>query len=173
MVQEGWRCGAVDEPLVELETDKVTIEVPAPAAGVLTDVAVKDGETVAVGALLVRSRKAPSSAGESAAASGGGRAAAGCSCASSAAPAAAKPVVPKAPAADVPPAPSVRKIAAETGMDAASVAGTGKDGGLPRRYAGGDRARRSRPTPSRHPPPPSRCARRRRPTMPHARSACG
>src|ERR1041385_8397558 len=43
---------AVDEPLVELETDKVTIEVPAPAAGVLTDIAAKDGETVAVGALL-------------------------------------------------------------------------------------------------------------------------
>src|SRR5580658_1279474 len=43
---------AVDEPLVELETDKVTIEVPAPAAGVLADVAVKDGDTVAVGALL-------------------------------------------------------------------------------------------------------------------------
>src|SRR5947207_5110487 len=43
---------AVDEPLVELETDKVTIEVPAPAAGVLSDVAAKDGETVAVGALL-------------------------------------------------------------------------------------------------------------------------
>ncbi|MGA7429918.1 MAG: biotin/lipoyl-containing protein, partial [Xanthobacteraceae bacterium] len=43
---------AVDEPLVELETDKVTIEVPAPAAGVLTDLAAKDGDTVAVGALL-------------------------------------------------------------------------------------------------------------------------
>src|SRR5579862_8320222 len=43
---------AVDEPLVELETDKVTIEVPAPAAGVLADVAAKDGDTVAVGALL-------------------------------------------------------------------------------------------------------------------------
>src|ERR1700742_2484996 len=43
---------AVDEPLVELETDKVAIEVPAPAAGVLSDIAVKDGETVAVGALL-------------------------------------------------------------------------------------------------------------------------
>src|SRR6266404_8540461 len=42
----------VDEPLVELETDKVTIEVPAPAAGVLSDIAAKDGETVAVGALL-------------------------------------------------------------------------------------------------------------------------
>ena len=43
---------AADEPLVELETDKVTVEVPAPAAGVLSDIAVKDGETVEVGALL-------------------------------------------------------------------------------------------------------------------------
>src|SRR6478609_6566587 len=43
---------AVDEPLVELETDKVTIEVPAPAAGVLSGIEAKDGETVAVGALL-------------------------------------------------------------------------------------------------------------------------
>ena len=43
---------AVDEPLVELETDKVTLEVPAPAAGVLAEIAAKDGETVAVGALL-------------------------------------------------------------------------------------------------------------------------
>ena len=41
---------AVDELLVELETDKVTIEVPAPAAGVLCDIAAKDGETVGVGA---------------------------------------------------------------------------------------------------------------------------
>src|ERR1700704_3768826 len=43
---------AVDEPLVELETDKVTIEVPAPAAGVLSEIAARDGQTVAVGALL-------------------------------------------------------------------------------------------------------------------------
>src|SRR6185295_6543174 len=43
---------AVDEPLVELETDKVTIEVPAPAAGTLSAIAAKDGDTVAVGALL-------------------------------------------------------------------------------------------------------------------------
>ncbi|RAI38802.1 biotin/lipoyl-containing protein, partial [Rhodoplanes roseus] len=43
---------SVDEPLVELETDKVTIEVPAPAAGTLSEIAVADGETVAVGALL-------------------------------------------------------------------------------------------------------------------------
>src|SRR6202049_2433157 len=43
---------AVDEPLVELETDKVTIEVPAPAAGVLSEIAARDGETVAGGAKL-------------------------------------------------------------------------------------------------------------------------
>src|SRR5205085_5629733 len=43
---------AVDEPLVEIETDKVTIEVPAPASGVLAEIVAKDGDTVAVGALL-------------------------------------------------------------------------------------------------------------------------
>src|SRR5580765_3036997 len=41
---------AVDEPLVELETDKVTVEVPAPSAGVLADMKVPQGSTVAVGA---------------------------------------------------------------------------------------------------------------------------
>src|SRR5437588_8863182 len=53
---------AAEEPLVELETDKVTIEVPAPASGVLAEVAARDGETVAVGALLGQIRdgaKAP------------------------------------------------------------------------------------------------------------------
>src|SRR5215467_9503024 len=43
---------AADEPLVELETEKVTIEVPAPTAGVLSEIVAKDGETVAIGALL-------------------------------------------------------------------------------------------------------------------------
>src|SRR3569833_4200918 len=43
---------AVDAPLVELETDKVTLEVPAPAAGVLGDIAAKNGDTVGVGAIL-------------------------------------------------------------------------------------------------------------------------
>ncbi|MGY3463559.1 pyruvate/2-oxoglutarate dehydrogenase complex dihydrolipoamide acyltransferase (E2) component [Bradyrhizobium sp. LM6.11] len=43
---------AVDEPLVELETDKVTIEVPAPSAGTLSEIVAADGATVAVGALL-------------------------------------------------------------------------------------------------------------------------
>src|SRR5512147_1653663 len=41
-----------DEPLVELETDKITLEVPAPAAGTIEAISAKDGETVGVGALL-------------------------------------------------------------------------------------------------------------------------
>ncbi|TIW00120.1 MAG: dihydrolipoamide succinyltransferase, partial [Mesorhizobium sp.] len=43
---------AADEPLVELETDKVTVEVPAAGAGTLAEITVKEGETVNVGALL-------------------------------------------------------------------------------------------------------------------------
>lgn len=43
---------AADEPLVELETDKVTVEVPAAAAGMLSEIAAKEGDTVGVGALL-------------------------------------------------------------------------------------------------------------------------
>ncbi|CDZ40101.1 Pyruvate/2-oxoglutarate dehydrogenase complex, dihydrolipoamide acyltransferase component, partial CDS, partial [Neorhizobium galegae bv. officinalis] len=41
-----------DEPLLELETDKVTVEVPSPAAGVLTEIVAANGETVGLGALL-------------------------------------------------------------------------------------------------------------------------
>src|SRR4029079_5446971 len=86
---------AVDEPLVELETDKVTIEVPAPAAGVLSDIAVKDGETVAVGALLGQIKE-------------GAGAAPPAKAAPAAAPAAAAPAQPAA--VDTPLAPSVRKM---------------------------------------------------------------
>ena len=118
---------AVDEPLVELETDKVTIEVPAPAAGVLADVAVKDGDTVAVGALLGQIKE-----GAGAAPAAKAKAEAPAKATAPAAPqaAAAKPApsAPKAPAADMPLAPSVRKLAAESGVDAATVAGNGKDG---------------------------------------------
>ena len=127
---------AVDEPLVELETDKVTIEVPAPTAGVLADVAANDGDTVAVGALLGRIKE-----GEAATAK-------------------AAPVAPGRPnqkteinAAEEQPrpkpqprpsltphaeerkatageavAPSVRKLAAESGLDVSTIPGTGKDG---------------------------------------------
>jgi 2-oxoglutarate dehydrogenase E2 component (dihydrolipoamide succinyltransferase) len=115
---------AVDEPLVELETDKVTIEVPAPAAGVLTDVAVKDGETVAVGALLGAIKEGAAGA---AAAKPAAKAAEAPPPAAPA-PAAAKPAPGTAPAAAGALAPSVRKIAVETGIDAAGVPGTGKDG---------------------------------------------
>jgi 2-oxoglutarate dehydrogenase E2 component (dihydrolipoamide succinyltransferase) len=118
---------AVDEPLVELETDKVTIEVPAPAAGVLTDVAVKDGDTVAVGALLGAIKEGAGAAPAKSAtkpADGTPRAAP---------PPPPKPAPAAAPApakaaADIPLAPSVRRIAAETGVDPSAVPGTGKDG---------------------------------------------
>jgi 2-oxoglutarate dehydrogenase E2 component (dihydrolipoamide succinyltransferase) len=110
---------AVDEPLVELETDKVTIEVPAPSAGVLGEIAAKDGETVAVGALLGQIN-------DGAAAPAAKPAAAPAKAAAAApAPAAAPP---KAVAADAPLAPSVRKLATESGVDASTVPGSGKDG---------------------------------------------
>ena len=48
---------AADEPLVELETDKVTVEVPAPASGVLSEIMVKTGDTVAVGVGARRHRR--------------------------------------------------------------------------------------------------------------------
>jgi 2-oxoglutarate dehydrogenase E2 component (dihydrolipoamide succinyltransferase) len=105
---------AVDEPLVELETDKVTIEVPAPAAGVLSDIAAKDGDTVAVGALLGQIKESAGAPSAKPAA---------------AAPAAKSPEPSKAAtSADLPLAPSVRKLAVETGMDPAAVPGTGKGG---------------------------------------------
>jgi 2-oxoglutarate dehydrogenase E2 component (dihydrolipoamide succinyltransferase) len=107
-----------DEPLVELETDKVTVEVPAPAAGVLEKILVKDGETVGVGAVL----------GSIVEGAGGAKAAP-----AKAAPVSTKTVTAKAapgraPAADMPLMPSVRKLAAESGVDPAMLSGSGKDG---------------------------------------------
>jgi 2-oxoglutarate dehydrogenase E2 component (dihydrolipoamide succinyltransferase) len=114
---------AVDEPLVELETDKVTIEVPAPTAGTLGEIVAKDGETVAVGALL----------GQISEGAGGAKPAA--TAAKPAEPAPAKPAAAAAPApaqksppADAPQAPSVRKLSAESGVDASTVPGSGRDG---------------------------------------------
>jgi 2-oxoglutarate dehydrogenase E2 component (dihydrolipoamide succinyltransferase) len=125
---------AVDEPLVELETDKVTIEVPAPAAGVLGEISAKDGDTVAVGALLGEIKEGAAAAAKAAPAPSAAKP----SAAAVPAPPAAQPAAPKPAAAvavkssdapfDAPLAPSVRKLAAESGVDAASVAGSGKDG---------------------------------------------
>src|SRR5262245_44814115 len=111
---------AVDEPLVELETDKVTIEVPAPSAGTLGEIAAKDGDTVAVGALLGLINDGAVAAKPAAAPAK--------PTASAAPPPAAAPAAPKAAPADAPLAPSVRKLSAESGVDASTVPGSGKDG---------------------------------------------
>ena len=100
-----------DEPLVELETDKVTLEVNAPGAGVLSEITAETGQTVAIGALLGQL-------------SGGAAAAA-----AAPAPAApAKAAAASAPTTAMPPAPSAAKIAAEDKIDLGSVAGSGKRG---------------------------------------------
>jgi 2-oxoglutarate dehydrogenase E2 component (dihydrolipoamide succinyltransferase) len=123
---------AVDEPLVELETDKVTIEVPAPSAGTLGEIIAKDGETVAVGALLGQITEGGAAAKPAAAPAK--PAAAAVAPAQSAAPAAKAPPADrappadKAPPADAPLAPSVRKLSAESGINASTVPGSGKDG---------------------------------------------
>ena len=103
---------AADEPLVELETDKVTVEVPAPSAGVLADIKVEKGATVAVGSILGLLKE------------GSGKGAAPAAKPAAAAPAAAAPKA----AAAVPPAPAARKIMEEQGIDPASVSGSGRRG---------------------------------------------
>ena len=100
-----------DEPLVELETDKVTLEVNAPGAGVLSEITAETGQTVAIGALLGQL-------------SGGAAAAAAAPAPAAPAKAAAAP----APTTAMPPAPSAAKIAAEDKIDIGSVAGSGKRG---------------------------------------------
>ncbi len=111
---------AADEPLVELETDKVTLEVNASTAGVLSEVVVAAGENVEVGALLGRIAEgaAPSKAAP-------------------AKPAPAKAAPAPGPAAPAPTAkspaaaalsPAVRKLIEDNKLDPAAIAGTGKDG---------------------------------------------
>jgi 2-oxoglutarate dehydrogenase E2 component (dihydrolipoamide succinyltransferase) len=102
-----------DEALLELETDKVTLEVNAPAAGVLAEIVAKDGETVGVGALL----------GVIAA----GAAATGPAPAAKAPVAAAQPAAAPAPAAtSMPAAPSAARMMAQTGLSVTE--GSGKRG---------------------------------------------
>tara|TARA_B100000676_G_scaffold311520_1_gene381701 strand:+ start:16636 stop:17889 length:1254 start_codon:yes stop_codon:yes gene_type:complete len=106
-----------DEPLVELETDKVTMEVYAPATGVLANVLADEGADVEVGAVLgkVEERDAP---------------------AEPAAPAEAEPepaaAEPEAASAteEAPLSPAVRKLVDEHGLDPSAIKGTGKDGRL-------------------------------------------
>jgi 2-oxoglutarate dehydrogenase E2 component (dihydrolipoamide succinyltransferase) len=115
---------AADEPLVELETDKVTLEVPAPASGRLEKISVKDGETVGVGALLGMLAE-----GEAGAASPQPAAEAKKGDGAKPAPATPEPAksAPK-PATEMPPSPAAGKLMAEKGLSPDDLAGSGKRG---------------------------------------------
>ena len=104
-----------DEPVLELETDKVSLEVNAPAAGTLAEIVAKEGDTVGVGALLGTITAGGASAAPAAPAS---------------APAKAAPVAAPAPSAasTVDHGPAVSRLAAESGVNPSSVAASGKDG---------------------------------------------
>ena len=115
-----------DEAIVELETDKVTVEVNAPVAGVIADVLVAEGETVEVGALLGSITEGEGAASSTSAAEAS---AAPAPAAASAAPqTAAAPAASSAANGGMPPAPSARKMMEENNIDPASVAGSGKRG---------------------------------------------
>ncbi|TNE60016.1 MAG: 2-oxoglutarate dehydrogenase complex dihydrolipoyllysine-residue succinyltransferase [Alphaproteobacteria bacterium] len=115
---------AADEVLVELETDKVSIEVPAPQAGVLSAITVQEGETVEVGALLGEVGEGNGAAPAVPAAPAKEEVKAAPT------PAAPKAAASPAPAAasSVPAAPSARRISAESGLDLSAVEGTGRGG---------------------------------------------
>jgi 2-oxoglutarate dehydrogenase E2 component (dihydrolipoamide succinyltransferase) len=132
---------SADEPLLELETDKVTLEVNAPAAGTLSDIAVPEGSDVEVGALLgviaegVAGKEATKPAAKPAEAKTEAKSEPAPESETDAAPADPAP----APAAEAPtPAlakamplsPAVRKLVEQHGLDAAAITGSGKDGRL-------------------------------------------
>ena len=115
-----------DEPLVELETDKVNVEVPSPAAGVLEHIEIQQGGTVAVGAVLgqvAESAEARPAGMQSTAAAE--------TAPSSPAPESKEKTQQTATAqssAPPPPPPSVRRIAEEQGLEVSAMAGSGKHG---------------------------------------------
>ena len=118
---------AADESVVELETDKVTLEVPAPANGTLSDLVAAEGATVEVGALLAVMEEGAAPAKTDAAPAKAAAAPA------APAPAPAKP----APAAPAKPAatqhnlsPAVRRLVEENNLNPAAIPATGKDGRL-------------------------------------------
>jgi 2-oxoglutarate dehydrogenase E2 component (dihydrolipoamide succinyltransferase) len=111
-----------DEPLVELETEKVTLEVNAPSAGVLSEIVADSGATVAIGALL----GSLSAGGGSAKPTINAEAPAAKT--EAPAPKAEAPAPKPAAATAMPPAPSAAKLAAENGLDLSTVAGSGKRG---------------------------------------------
>jgi 2-oxoglutarate dehydrogenase E2 component (dihydrolipoamide succinyltransferase) len=109
-----------DEILVELETDKVSLEVAAPADGVLAEITADEGATVTPGSVLGRVSEGGAAAAKPAAAKAPAMAGAPAPAAAAPAPAAAKaePVM----------APSAQRVVAENRLDAGAIPGTGKDG---------------------------------------------
>jgi 2-oxoglutarate dehydrogenase E2 component (dihydrolipoamide succinyltransferase) len=117
---------AADEPVVELETDKVTLEVPSPVAGQLSELVVAEGDTVEVGAVLARveagkGASAPAAKSEPAKAEAATPAPA-------AAPAASAPASSNADAHPL--SPAVRRLVEENNLNPANITGTGVDGRL-------------------------------------------
>ena len=106
-----------DEVLAELETDKVTLEVNAPASGVLAEITVKEGATVTPGALLGQITEGAVGATQPAPAA-----------VSKPAPAASPAPASAAPSSSMPPSPAAAKIAIEKGVDVSQIAGSGKRG---------------------------------------------
>ena len=128
---------AQDEPIVEVETDKVAMEVPSPVAGVLVEQLVAEGDTVEIGALIARvdtegkatSAPAATAAPEPAAAESAPAAAP--APAPAAAPASAPAPAPASATQELMPmSPAVRRMVEDYNLDAASISGTGKDGRL-------------------------------------------
>jgi len=122
---------AADEPVVELETDKVTIEVPAPAAGVLEAISAQPGDTVNVGSLIGAIGEGAAAAPKPAEAPKAAPVAAAPAAApASSAPAAvaAAPVANGNGAAMPPPAPAAAKLMTENGLSNGDVNGSGKRG---------------------------------------------
>src|SRR5690606_10021725 len=117
-----------DEPLCELETDKVTVEVPAPAAGVLDNIEVQQGETVAVGALLGTIKEGAAAEKPAAPAPAKAEPAR----APKPAPAKAQGEVLEKAVAEaqgaMPPSPAARKIIEEKGLTPEQITGTGRRG---------------------------------------------
>ena len=128
---------AADEPVVELETDKVTLEVPAPAAGTLGEILAAEGATVEVGASLAMLNEgaAPAASAPEAPAKSAPAKSVPASPAL-ASPALATPApVPAAPAAasaaaGMPLSPAVRRLVEENNLNPAAIRGTGVDGRL-------------------------------------------
>ncbi len=125
---------AADEPIVSLETDKVAVDVPAPAAGTMGDIVAKEGDTVEVGALLgyvnEGAAAAASPAPAPAAAPAKAEAAAPAPAASAPAPAADADDEGEGEGSNLTLSPAVRRLVLEHGLDPSKIKGTGKDGRL-------------------------------------------